>query len=53
MSDRGVRLGDLDRGKHYELAYVIERKRWEVIGECAPSGVRLRLNDDQRWSSAQ
>lgn len=32
MSDRGVRLGDLDRGQRYVLAYVVERKRWEVVG---------------------
>ena len=32
MADRGVRLGDLDRGQRYVLAYVTERKRWEVVG---------------------
>lgn len=32
MADRGVRLGDLDRAQRYVLAYVTERKRWEVVG---------------------
>ena len=32
MTDRGVRLGDLDRSQRYVLAYVPERKRWEVVG---------------------
>ena len=32
MSDRGVRLGDLDRSQRYVLAYVTERRRWEVLG---------------------
>ena len=29
---RGVRLGDLDRSQVYALAYVSERRRWEVVG---------------------
>jgi hypothetical protein len=29
---RGMRLTDLDRSKVYRIAYVGERRRWEVLG---------------------
>jgi hypothetical protein len=29
---RGIRLTDLDRTATYRIGYVVERRRWEVLG---------------------
>ncbi|SHH53504.1 hypothetical protein SAMN05443575_4020 [Jatrophihabitans endophyticus] len=38
---RGVRLSDLDRAQVYRIGYVVQRRRWEVLGPGG-SGVAER-----------
>jgi hypothetical protein len=43
---RGVRLGDLDRSQVYRIGYVVERRRWEVLGEEPATDGASRPRED-------